>query len=105
MTTLGDHVIYGGGTLRLTGALDINQNPAFIISEGKFVLDGGVFNSIGGFRIGSFAAASAPVEVVVSNAASLTLEAAGGKSARRRRGRPRDQPVDREQRHRHDAGR
>ncbi len=77
LATVGDHVVYGGGTLRLSGSLDINQNPAFIISEGKFVLDGGVFNSIGGFRIGSLISASAPVEVVVSNSASLTLEASG----------------------------
>jgi len=77
LATVGDHVVFGGGTLRLTGSLDINQNPAFIISEGKFVLDGGVFNSIGGFRIGSLVSASAPVEVVVSNSASLTLKAAG----------------------------
>lgn len=75
LATGGDHAVYGGGTLRLTGSLDINANPAFIISEGKFVLDGGTFNSIGGFRIGSSVAASAPVEVVVSNSASLTLEA------------------------------
>ena len=86
LTTLGDHVIYGGGTLRLTGALDINQNPAFIVSEGKFVLDAGVFNSIGGFRIGSYAAASAPVEVVVSNAREFDPRSGHGKSARRRRG-------------------
>lgn len=78
LTTTGDHIVSGGGTLRLTGALDINQNPAFIITEGRFVLDGGSFSSIGGFRIGSSASASAPVEVVVSNNASLTLEVAAG---------------------------
>ncbi len=69
----GDHVIYGGGTLRLTGSLNFSVNPAFIFSEGKFVLDGGTYTSLGGFRIGSAAAASTPVEVVVSNSASLTL--------------------------------
>ncbi len=73
-STTGDHFLYGGGTLRLTGSFDINQNPAFIVSEGSFVLDGGFFNSLGGFRIGSAAAAAAPVETVVSNSASLTLE-------------------------------
>lgn len=74
VATTGDHVLFGGGTLRLTGSLDINQNPVFIVSEGRFVLDAGVFNSLGGFRIGSSAGAVAPVEVVVSNNASLTLE-------------------------------
>lgn len=73
-STLGDHVIYGGGTLRLSGAVDVNQAPAFIMSEGKFILDGGTYNSMGGFRIGSSAGAVAPVEVQVSNNASLTLE-------------------------------
>ncbi len=74
MATAGNHTVNGGGTLRLTGSLDINATPAFIIGEGKFVLDGGVYNSLGGFRIGSLAAATAPVEVVVSNGASLTLK-------------------------------
>jgi hypothetical protein len=74
VATTGDHVLFGGGTLRLTGSLDINQNPAFIVSEGSFVLDGGIFNSLGGFRIGSSAGAAAPVTVVISNGASLTLE-------------------------------
>lgn len=72
----GDHIIYGGGTLLLTGSLDFSLNPAFIFSEGKFVLDGGTYTSLGGFRIGSSATASAPVEVVVSNSASLTLTVA-----------------------------
>lgn len=72
-TTVGDHIISGGGTLRLSGALSINNNPALILTEGRFVVDGGSYNSLGGFRIGSSASASAPVETVLVNGASLTL--------------------------------
>jgi len=74
--TTGDVVLYGGGTLRLTGSLDFSLNPPFIVSEGKFVLDGGTYTSLGGFRIGSSSAAATPVEVVVSNSASMTLSVA-----------------------------
>lgn len=74
LATLGDHIVSGGGTLRLAGALDINNSPLLVITEGRFIIDGGSYNSMGGLRIGSGGGASAPVEVVVSNNGSLTLE-------------------------------
>ncbi|HOX57735.1 MAG TPA: autotransporter-associated beta strand repeat-containing protein [Candidatus Paceibacterota bacterium] len=75
----GDHTFYGGGTLRITGQLDIGPaTPAINLTEGKFVVDGGTFSSDGGFRIGSGNIATAPVEVVVTNGASLVLRLSAG---------------------------
>jgi autotransporter-associated beta strand protein len=73
----GNLTVAGGGTVRVKGGLDINSSAAFIVNEGQAVLDGGTFNSPNGFRIGSLATAAAPVSAVVSNGATLTLEAAG----------------------------
>ncbi len=77
INTLGEIAISGGGTLRITGGLDINQNPPFLLNDGQLVLDGGIFTSIGGYRIGSSSAATAPVQTVISNGGSLTLEVPG----------------------------
>lgn len=74
VNTGGEHSVLGGGTLRITGALDINLTPIFVVHAGQVLLDGGTFNSLGGFRIGSAPSASAPVQTVVSNGATLTLE-------------------------------
>ncbi|MBP7827558.1 MAG: hypothetical protein KA236_13520 [Verrucomicrobia bacterium] len=73
-TTAGDHIMDGGGTLHLTGALDISaNNPPWVLREGRFVIAGGSFSSLGGFRIGSSASTLAPIETVVTDGGSITL--------------------------------
>jgi autotransporter-associated beta strand protein len=73
----GDHSVYGGGTLRLKGTLNIGQattaNPSFIVNEGNHIIDGGRFVSRGGYRIGSLASASGGVQTILTNAATFSL--------------------------------
>ena len=73
----GDHSIYGGGTLRLKGTLNIGQattaNPSFIVNEGNHIIDGGTFTSRGGYRIGSLATTSAGAQTTVTNGATFML--------------------------------
>lgn len=76
----GDHTITGGGTMQIANSFQIGSastaNPAFILAEGRVVLDGpsAQFTSRGGFRLGGTAvAAPSVVEVALSNGASLYL--------------------------------
>ncbi len=77
----GDNTIGGGGTLRVKGAMNIGQAssaiPAFVINEGKHVVDGGTFASRGGYRIGSVATGTGAQTIVSNNATfNLTVAAA-----------------------------
>lgn len=73
VNSTGDHVVSGGGCLRLRGTTDINLTPPFIINAGQLIVDGGTFNSYGGFRIGSQAGATGLVQTVLSNGGALNL--------------------------------
>jgi autotransporter-associated beta strand protein len=77
----GDHNIYGGGTLRVRKALNIGQattaNPAFVVNEGQLVVDGGVFASRGGFRLGSLTPSAAPAQTILTNGATMNLTLIG----------------------------
>ncbi|HVV00566.1 MAG TPA: hypothetical protein VHH88_04335 [Verrucomicrobiae bacterium] len=79
--TAGDHVVLGGGVVRLTGSLNLGQattaNPAFSVYEGQVVVDGGVFTSRGGYRIGSLADAPGGAQTVVTNGGTFTLTVPG----------------------------
>ncbi len=76
--TNGDHTLVGGGTIRTKGTMNIGQAtasiPAFILNEGKHIVDGGTFNSRGGYRIGSLAT-GAGAQTVLTNGATFNLTA------------------------------
>lgn len=80
----GDHTLLGGGTLAVSNIFQIGSastaNPAFLLADGRFVLNGpgAQFTTRGGFRIGA-SAVSAPsvAELVLSNGASMYLTTAG----------------------------
>jgi autotransporter-associated beta strand protein len=78
---IGDHGIFGGGTLRQKGPLSIGQsttaNPAWVVNEGTHLIDGGFFFTRGGYRIGSVASTSTGANTVVSNSGSLNITVAG----------------------------
>ena len=78
----GDHNMYGGGTLRLKGAMNIGQastaNPPFVVNEGVHIMDGGSFITRGGYRIGSMATAAAGAQTILTNGAVLTITATSG---------------------------
>ena len=69
----GDHTLSGGGTLRQLGSLNIGQtttaNPAFVISQGAHIVDGGTINSRGNYRIGT--------QTLLTNNATLALTTSG----------------------------
>ncbi len=73
----GDHSVVGGGTLRLIGTMNFTNTPVFAVNEGKHILDGGTFSSLGGYRIGSLAT-GAGAQTILTNGASLTITATGG---------------------------
>ncbi len=79
---LGNHTLYGGGALRVKGSFAVggasSANPAMIINEGQFILDGTDFTSRGGFRIGSSSGASTNAETILTNGAVFYLNLAGG---------------------------
>ncbi|MBA4150700.1 MAG: autotransporter-associated beta strand repeat-containing protein [Verrucomicrobia bacterium] len=72
----GDHEIYGGGTLLLTGALNIGvattANPAFVIGEGQMIVDGGTYSSRGGYRLGAFPSGIG-AQTILTNGATFSL--------------------------------
>jgi autotransporter-associated beta strand protein len=78
----GDHNLYGGGTLRLKGAMNIgvatSANPPFVVNEGVHIIDGGSLITRGGYRIGSMAAAPAGAQTILTNGAVLTITATSG---------------------------
>ncbi|MDB6024780.1 MAG: phosphohydrolase [Verrucomicrobiales bacterium] len=74
---IGDHSVIGGGTLRQKGTMNFTANPAFAINEGKHIIDGGTFNTIGGYRVGSLATGPG-AQTILTNGANLTITAAGG---------------------------
>ncbi len=76
----GDNTLIAGGTLHVLGALNIGQassaTPAFILNEGKLVVDGGTFASRGGFRIGSFTGGTGCETIVSNGVFNLTVAGA-----------------------------
>jgi fibronectin-binding autotransporter adhesin len=76
----GDHALFGGGTLRVKGTMNIGQastaNPAFILNEAKHIVDGGTFASRGGYRIGSQAAGTG-AQTILTNGATINLTVSG----------------------------
>ena len=79
--TNGDHTIVGGGNVRTKGTMNIGQattsNPAFTVNEGKHIVDGGTFNSRGGYRIGSLATGIG-AQTILTNGATLNLTVLAG---------------------------
>ncbi len=77
----GDNGLVGGGSLLVKGTMNIGvattANPAFIIFDGKHIVDGGTFTSRGGYRIGSQANGSV-AETILTNGANFNLTVAGG---------------------------
>ncbi len=73
---IGDHSLIGGGTLRLKRTMSIGQSgvdtAAFVVSEGKHILDGGSFVSSDGYYIGS-SLTTATAQTILTNGASLLL--------------------------------
>lgn len=79
----GNHELNGGGTLKVTGNMSIGVTtpsaiPAFIVNEGRHVIDGGTFTSRGGYRIGSSDVAALGAETILTNGANFTLLVSGG---------------------------
>ena len=74
---VGDQALVGGGTLRVTGTMNFTNTPPFSVYEGKHILDGGSFISIGGYRVGS-QATGAGAQTILTNGASLSITATGG---------------------------
>lgn len=76
----GDHTINGGGTMLLKGFMNIGQSttatPAFILNEGRQMVDGGTFISRGGYRIGS-QDEGIGAQTILTNGASFSLTASG----------------------------
>ena len=76
----GDHFVLGGGTVRLKGTMNIGlagtATPAFIINEGKHIIDGASFTSRGGYRIGSSASGTGAQTIVSNSSFLLTVPGA-----------------------------
>jgi autotransporter-associated beta strand protein len=76
----GDHTINGGGALLLKGSMSIGQSttvtPAFILNEGRHIVDGGTFISRGGYRIGS-QTAGIGAQTILINGANFSLTVSG----------------------------
>ncbi len=78
----GNLTLSGGGALRLKNSFAVGSassaNPALVVNEGQFIVDGTDFTSIGGFRINSLSSASTNAELVLTNNAVLSLTTSGG---------------------------
>lgn len=76
----GDNGLFGGGTLHGKGTMNIGQvttaNPAFVVFEGRHLVDGGTFASRGGYRIGS-QSFGVGAETILTNGANFSLTLAG----------------------------
>ena len=77
----GDVGIFGGGTLRNKGPVDIgvstSANPPIIVYEGAHILDGSTLTTRGGYRVGSLATGIG-AQTVFTNGANFILTATSG---------------------------
>lgn len=78
----GDHSLSGGGILQIDGQLIIGSSttvtPLFSISDGEVLVDGGLFSSRGGFRVGVVQSTAFGTKVIVTNNGTFHLTAAAG---------------------------
>ncbi len=79
----GNHTFYGGGTLWIAGPFQVGSqvssaNPPMVLNEGRIVLDGASFTSVGGYRMGSAAGTTTVVETVLTNHANFYLSLPAG---------------------------
>lgn len=66
--------VMGGGRLRVTGS--VTNSAAFITTSGEVVVDGGSFNSSGGYRIAS-GTGVASSRTVLTNGATMAMTVSG----------------------------
>ena len=77
----GDHIFAGGGTLRLKGTMNIGvattANPAFVVNEGRLIVDGGNFTSRGDTASVRWVQPQRGTQTILTNGGNFTLTVSG----------------------------